>query len=122
VSIDEKQLLKGFRQLSAEGQASLLDYQEFLITRYPVSQDPVPAPESIPRPANESVIGAMKRLKRTYPMLNTDDLFHRASGLVTEHMMNGREALDVIDDLEKLFATHYRKMTENCQNSPGVEE
>ena len=68
------------------------------------------------------VIGAMKRLKQSYPMLNTDDLFHRASGLMGEHMLQGREAPAVIDDLEALFKASYDKYFADCQRTAIMEE
>ena len=51
---------------------------------------------------------AMRRLADTYPMLNKDKLLHEAAGLMSQHVMQGREAEPVIDELQILFERHYR--------------
>lgn len=40
-------------------------------------------------------------------MLNKDKLLHETTSLVTEHMMKGRDANEVIDELEAVFERHY---------------
>jgi hypothetical protein len=66
-------------------------------------------PKSIPRPETESVVAAIKRLSETYPMLDRSLLLTDTSSLMTAHLMKGREAPDVIDELEELFARHYQE-------------
>ena len=108
MSKSENQLLDYFQQLPEEARQSLLDYAEFLLRRYGASE-PVPEqPLDLPRPREETVIGAIKRLSRTYPMLNKDKLLHETAGLVTDHMMKGRDAHEVINELEVIFERHYR--------------
>ncbi len=105
----EQRLLNLFRRLGSGEQDSLLDFAEFLSARC-VDQTPTATePLSIPRPENESVVSAMKRLTKTYPMLETKELFTQASSLMTQHVMRGRAALDIIDELEQLFREHYDK-------------
>ena len=65
---------------------------------------------AIPRPEKESVVGAMKRLRKTYPMIDPDRLLDEASGLMSAHLLGGRPAADVIDDLEALFERHFREL------------
>lgn len=96
-------------RLSKTEQQQLLEYAEFLESRSEhVKQIANAEPVHIPRPESETVIAAMRRLSDTYPMLNKDKLLHEAAGLMSEHVMQGREPESVIDDLELLFERHYK--------------
>ncbi len=115
---DQRALLKYYAQLSEQDRASLMAFAEFLALRRPSeNEDQAPEkmapvePKQIPRPAQESVIGAIKRLSETYPMLDRSELLTETSSLMSAHIMQGREAAAVIDDLEALFASHYAKHT-----------
>lgn len=78
-----------------------------------VTQSPeIPKPESIPRPQQETVVAALKRLSTTYPMLDKSVLLHQASALVAEHVMGGRPAREVIDEIELIFRRAYDKFVE----------
>lgn len=89
-------------------QQQLLEFAEFLSTRYQVETDePVTDPLPIERPADETLIAAMKRLRETYPMLDPEKLVHEASGLMSSHMLQGKPAAEVIDELEQLFRQHF---------------
>jgi len=95
-------------KLPAAQQQQLLEFAEFLSARYPsTTAASVTEPLPIERPADETVIAAMKRLRETYPMLDPEKLLHEASGLMSSHMLQGRPAADVIDELEQLFRHHY---------------
>jgi hypothetical protein len=105
----ERRLLGLFRALSESKQASLLDYADFLIARglpeaEPVSQTPL----VLARPAQESVVKAIKRLRETYPMLDRAKLINETAALMSQHLVQGRTAIEVIDDLEALFLHHYQ--------------
>lgn len=111
---DEKQLLDYFASLDASGRNSLLEFAAFLSsrgTRTPVSEtsNTVQEPVSIERPETESVVGAIKRLSETYPMLEKKHLIHEISGLMAQHMLQGRVASEVIDELEMVFRKHYER-------------
>jgi len=96
-------------KLSDEEQKTLLDYAEFMVSRSTHKQETVSdVPLDILRPAEETVVAAMRRLSKTYPMLNMDKLLHEASGLMSEHIMKGRAALEVIDELQIMFEKHYQ--------------
>ena len=104
-----EQLQSLAERLSPEEQNTLLDYAEFLVSRSAHTSEPeITEPADVPRPAEETVVAAMRRLTQTYPMLNMDKLLHEASGLMSEHIMQGRAALEVIDDLQVLFDRHYQ--------------
>ncbi len=106
----DKRLVELYAQLPEADRKSLLDFAEFLASRCepaePVSLEPL----TIPRPAEESVVAAMKRLRETYPMLDHSKLLHEASGLMAQHLMQGRPAPEVIDDLEQMFLRQLEKL------------
>jgi hypothetical protein len=96
-------------QLGEEHQQAVVDYATFLVQQYKI-QDPVKKgfkPETIARPEQETVIAAIKRLKKTYYMLDTDNLLDETSSLMGQHIMHGRTATDVINDLQSLFEEKY---------------
>jgi len=114
----QRKLLSVFLQLDESAKDSLLDYAGFLLSKSKQdgetdSADIVSAdslqPDMIPRPQQESVIAAIKRLSRTYSMLDKQDMLHETSDLMTSHVIKGRPASEVIDDLEVLFISHYEK-------------
>jgi hypothetical protein len=103
----EKKLLELYRGLPGDVGDQLLAFAEFLVQRHPPVETAVATPLTIPRPDEETVIGAVKRLSRTYPMLNKDTMLHETSGLVAQHLLQGRAAAEVIDDLEVVFQRQY---------------
>lgn len=101
-------LLEIVGKLSRDEQAALLEYAEFMLSRSEHAKNlSIREPVEVPRPEDETVVAAMRRLTSTYPMLNKDKLLHEAAGLMSEHVMQGREAHTVIDDLQALFHRHY---------------
>ena len=67
-------------------------------------------PKEIPRPREESVVAAIRRLSETYYMIDKSVLLSETSGLMSAHIMQGRPAEAVIDELEALFSNHYEKL------------
>ena len=112
-SPSQKRLIKVFAALNDQDQAALLAFAEFLKARAaeaePEAAGPPPEPKSIPRPRKESVVGAIKRLSETYYMLDRVTLLNETSSLMTSHVMQGREAARVIDDLETMFARQFEE-------------
>ncbi|MGD8558847.1 MAG: Crp/Fnr family transcriptional regulator [Gammaproteobacteria bacterium] len=108
----EKKLLKQFAKLSTEQQQTLVQFAEFLAQRGEDSGEPEPIPEPVllERPEGETVVGAIKRLTASYPMLDRDKLFNETSVLMTKHVMHGHEAEQVINELEILFESHYKAL------------
>jgi len=98
-----------YGMLSAESQKSLLDYAEFLCQRDGATEPELEEKQSIHRPETESVVAALKRLNHTYPMIEKKLVFHEASSLMTDHIMQGRDASEVIDELEMLFDETYQE-------------
>ncbi|HHI77515.1 MAG TPA: hypothetical protein ENJ94_10095 [Gammaproteobacteria bacterium] len=125
-SPDQRELMALYRRLDARGRASLLDYARFLASREASPEAPaaeVPAePLGLARPAQETVIEAMRRLSRNYPMLEKDELLHRAAALMSSHVLQGRPASEVIDDLEALFAEAWERHAAACDPDAGGTE
>ncbi len=105
---------------------ALLAFGEFLAARNPIADSgddsggdyretppaPLPKaePEPIPRPDQETVMQALKRLSTTYPMLDRKKLLDSTSTLVMQHLVTGRERIEVIDELEVVFRREYEKL------------
>jgi len=68
---------------------------------------PMAEPSREPRPAEESVVLALRRLTRSYPMLDRRRLMGTASSLMAQHALQERAASEVIDELELVFERHY---------------
>ncbi len=107
---DSKRLLSHFRNLSEARQQALLDYAEYLAGKEAtdVASAPPSEPLPIPRPEQESVVKAIKRLMQTYPMLERNHVFHEASAQMTRHLIHGVSASETIDELERIFARQYQ--------------
>jgi hypothetical protein len=106
----EQRLRKLFKKLGDQEQKTLLEFAEFLVSRFEPEDAALPEPNYLPRPEDESVIKAVKRLSETYFMLDKDHILHETSALVSQHIMQGRAADEVIDELESVFAGHYEKL------------
>lgn len=107
---DDKKLLKLFKSLPEDQRQTLLAFAEFLTTRGQENTvKEIPQITPIERPAQESVIKAIKRLRATYSMIDAGKLLHEVSGAMTQHAMHGKPAAEVIDQLEVVFASHYEK-------------
>jgi hypothetical protein len=112
---DQRRLLSLFDSLDAQGREMLLAFAEFLQGRQSVgcvADDEVLSvhePKSIERPKQESVVKAIKRLSETYYMLERDQLLDQTSSLMMSHVLQGRDAVSVIDELEIVFSEHYQR-------------
>lgn len=107
---DEGRLLELFNALPEAQRKTVLDFVEFLAARQPPQVREIPKPEPIPRAENESVIKAMRRLSASYHMLDKAKMLNETSVLMAQHVMQGRPAEEVIDELERLFESHYRAL------------
>lgn len=106
---EERKLLEIFDRLAPEQQDKLIGFAEFLAVRDAGCVDPGVVPEVLPRPADETVTMAIRRLVRTYPMLDRRLLMAEASHSLAEHALRGRDAREVIDELEVVFTRHYER-------------
>ena len=133
----EQSLLDIYSQLSEHDAHSLLRFAEFLAgyevtaakiikegdvapgqqaeSSIATAEDSIPQPEDIERPDKEKVVDALKRLSATYPMLDKKYLLDKASELVAQHIMFGKPAPQVIDEIEDIFATAYDKFVSEAR-------
>ncbi len=86
----------------------LFEFAEFLKSRAPEPVSKITEPLGIERPEKESVVAAIKRLKKNYPMILQKELLNETSEFMMQHMMQGKSAVDVIDDLEVLFESKFK--------------
>lgn len=115
---DVKRLQEIFSGLTPAAAQQLLEFAEFLYVRHAAVVAAPPPPQDIPRPAQESVVKAIKRLAATYPMLDRGKMLHETSALMTQHVVQGRDATAVIDDLEALFRQHYARQRATDEAAP----
>lgn len=111
-SSEERKLCKIYKNLDSVDRQTLLSFADFLSTQASpidgkIDEALLLKPLNIARPEKESVIKAIRRLSETYPMLDKDSMFDKISNLMTEHIMSGRKASSVIDELEEIFADKY---------------
>jgi hypothetical protein len=106
----EQRLREILADLPDEPARALLEYAEFLAARYRGSAE-ASEPLDIARPEKESVVKALQRLSATYPMLDRSKMLNETSVLMTQHVIHGRDAVAVIDELEILFRRHYEKLS-----------
>lgn len=119
--MSSRELLDLFGQLDAARQQTLLAFARFLLTQAvgaPSAGQPpagfpapveIPEPEVIARPAQESIVAGLKRLAKTYPMLDKSEMLGATSDLVATSLLQGAEPAAVIDRLEEIFAQHYQE-------------
>ena len=113
----ERKLIKLFKLLDENNKESLLAFAEFLSHRGANDDDEtlerVPSKAlDIIRPSKESVVKAIKRLSKTYPMVDKENILHPISAVMTSHIMQGKSAQDAIDELQDLFLKEYNKINE----------
>jgi hypothetical protein len=111
VEKERNRLLATWQKLTKEDQRAVRLFAEFLLqqngtdtTAPEIPLEPVP----IAKPAEESAVLAMKRLKKSYPMIEADfSLLESASQLLLKRMMGTPDA-EVVAELEALFANRYQ--------------
>ena len=105
-----RQLLDVWQQLASENQRSLCQFAEFLLERQAREQEEVVPVEPLPIPApdGETAVKALKRLKKSYPMIDADmTLLDEASRLVMKRAMGATDR-EVVVELEALFTARYQ--------------
>jgi hypothetical protein len=108
----EKRLAQIYAQLAEAERKSLLDFAEYLASRSTPAKPESLEPKPIPRPEEENVVAALKRLRETYHMLDHSRMLNEASALMAQHLMQGRPAKEVIDELEEIFRRDFDKFLE----------
>lgn len=100
------------QQLSEANRDTLLKFAQFLLQQEQTSTPPEPPalePLKIPAPPHETVVQALKRLKKTYPMIEADiGLLDAASQFVMQKVL-GHPDRELIRKMEKLFSDAYKQ-------------
>ncbi len=108
----ERHFLRVMRQLGEAEQEQLLAFADFLDSRRKTCQEAggvFQEPCLLPAKAGETVIGAIKRLRESYAMLDARTMLNDTSSLVSKHVMGGASAEMVIAELEVMFQRHYQR-------------
>ena len=118
----EKKLLNLFSDLDDNDRGSILSFAQFLLEKAKQEGRLVVAekPLKIPRPEEERVVAAIKRLSTAYPMVKKETMLNETATLMTAHMVQGRVAVEVIDELEILFQTRYEEFCQ--QRNPDNDQ
>nr|VFK16326.1 MAG: hypothetical protein BECKLPF1236B_GA0070989_10933 [Candidatus Kentron sp. LPFa] len=116
-----KELLRLFSRLPDDEKRTLLAFAEFLVGRLDSGvapeDDRIPEPVLTPGPENETVIGAIRRLSKSYPMLDKASMLNETSSLMAEHVLRGRPAPEVIHKLDAVFQRYYEKLKSSSDAS-----
>ena len=113
-----RRLLAAWQQLGEEDKRTVSLFAEFLAQKTSDSTEKektaIPQfPLLIPKPEKESAVLALKRLKKSYPMIETDlSLLDDASQCLMKKVMGSTDEA-VILKLEELFANRYQAWREH---------
>jgi len=110
MKVNEKKLLHLYRDMSDDDQHALLRYAEFLFEAKEEESVELAEPTQIPAKENESVVGALKRLSASYPMLDKAKMLDQTSTLMSDHLLRGKSKEDVIKEFDVLFEQEYKKL------------
>ncbi len=105
----QNQLLQALSSAAAMAGTSTTESSSIPAVMAEVEPQTIIEPVDIPRPETETIIGAVKRLSETYPMLSKDKMLHETADLVGQSLMGTRDTAEVIDELEQVFRRYYEK-------------
>ncbi len=105
----QKQLLQALSSAAAMTGTSTTESSSIPAVMPEAEPETIIEPLDIPRPETETIIGAVKRLSETYPMLSKDKMLHETADLVGQSLMGARDTVEVIDELEQVFRRYYEK-------------
>lgn len=111
-----------FAQLDCAAQQNVLAFAEFLRGRQQkVEADSVresfSAPLSLEPVAGESVVAALRRLTHSYNMLDSRSLLAHAVDIMNGFVLQGRDRVVVIRELETLFQREYEAAKQRHETS-----
>ncbi len=112
-AVTRKALLRHWQRLAETDRATLLSFAEFLAARADPVEFVVAQPQHEPRPGEETVVGAVKRLSRVYHMVDRSRMLGETSALMSQHIIEGRDAAEIIDELERAFERHYQVLVQS---------
>jgi len=106
---EKKRLTSLFGKLDLNQRHTLLDFAEFLSSKTESeSTAEITTPVIQARPEEESVVKAIRRLSQSYPMLEKSVLLNETSKLMSQHVMQGVKAEEIIDQIENFFVEQYQ--------------
>ncbi len=105
----QNQLLQALSSAAGMAGTSTTESSSIPAVMAEVEPQTIIEPVDIPRPETETIIGAVKRLSETYPMLSKDKMLHETADLVGQSLMGTRDTAEVIDELEQVFRRYYEK-------------
>jgi hypothetical protein len=106
----ERHFLRVMRKLGDAEQEQLLAFADFLRSRQQPETSVVhQEPKILPAKEGETVIGAIKRLRESYAMLDAKEMLNDTSSLMSRHVMGGEAAGTVVVELELMFKRHYQR-------------
>ncbi len=117
---EAEKVLKLWRGLDENQRGCLLAFAEFLSGRAKsagpggeaaTAEEPV----EVAAAPNETVVGAIKRLSASYPMLDKKRLLTETASQMSRHLMQGAAKTDVIEELETIFRHHYEAYRSNLR-------
>jgi hypothetical protein len=124
----ERALCKFYKQLGESERETLLSFAEFLSLKQTESESinekkaVLQQPVLIKATENESVVKGIKRLKASYFMIENENLLHEVSALMSEHVMKGVSAQDVILKIEAVFDKFYQQYKKDFSKEyQGIE-
>jgi hypothetical protein len=103
----EARLVELYGRLDERDGTMLLEFAEFLAAR---AAPAASARVLTLRPGHETVLQAVRRLNGSYPMLDRARLLRPVGDLLSQHLVDGRDAIVVIDELEALYAAAFRDL------------
>ncbi|GAB0055995.1 hypothetical protein SIID45300_00294 [Candidatus Magnetaquicoccaceae bacterium FCR-1] len=115
---EKRALLDLWRELEAGERQTLLRFGRFLISDRPQTGSGAPTevvpvePLAIPRPEVESAVAGLKRLKRTYPMIEADGAVLSEASRILMGKVTGATDREIIDQLEVFFGGCYETWRE----------
>ena len=114
-SKEERKLCKLYQSLDDSQRDTLLIFAEFLNEKLAAfgiikeAEAVLQRPVLIEKTENESVVKGIKRLKSSYFMIEDENLLHEVSALMSEHIMKGVSAEDIILRIEAVFKKFYQQ-------------
>ncbi len=127
-SKEERKLCKLYKGLSDDQRKTLLVFAEFLNEKFAdtgiikEAEAVLQLPVLIEATENESVVKGIKRLKSSYFMIEDDNLLHEVSSLMSEHIMKGVSAEDIIPRIEAVFKKFYQQYKDEfIKEHQGIE-
>lgn len=118
--ISRKRLLAIWNGLDPASRQGWLQYGEFLLANVQPAPLPLVEPDSTPGPEGESAIQALKRLRKSYAMMDISaTLLDEAAQLMTRRIFGASDA-EIIPQMAALFQSHYRQWCASRQGTtPG---